>query len=95
MLQLIQVGTTATLLASLLGRSARASKLLFPAEALTTGYERPEGQQPVNAHRLAKYSLVELCFLHWYTPSLFGEASGASKPSRSMGSNCIQHHGGQ
>lgn len=50
----------------------------------------PRRQDVVANEQHRRHSLVELCFLHWYTPSLFGEADGASSPSRSMGSNCTR-----
>ena len=88
--RLVQVGPASVLLASLLGRCAGAGDLLLPAKALAAGCGRNVISDRLSTVDREYNSLVELCFLHWYTPSLLGADKGASKPSRSMGSNCIQ-----
>lgn len=61
--------------------------LLLPSVALVASYIIGGILAFRQPDMMWRHGLVDECFLHWYTPSLFKDELGASIPSRSMVSN--------
>lgn len=81
------------LFARLLRGRSRPRYLLLPSITLIARYTNVNAavetliSDTISALKREEDVLVDPCFLHWYTPSLFTLDVGASRPSRSIGSN--------